>query len=510
MSDLLTQPTRTFGPGDPSSEPPGLEAVFEYNTLRINDRLKPDIYRLLELDGFSDADVRDSREENPTRHGETAFDAYYGGRTVTLSGRIECGNLDKLRAMSRDLKGAFGTLLEQEMLMRYWDIDDNFADNTLLDYTFDAGSGTLSISGSALVPSSTAAKRLRHNSRPLFRRDALQTLQFTSGTTIAGSSTCLAGRWLADGSFIYGEVTDTALRIRKRSSGGTLTTLASTAITLVVSTTYWMRFQHIGDNLTAEWWGSAPSAWATPSASVVYELSGSDQTTWGAGVRGNVGLFLTPGSTDWTYNDYSVQCIDPGDIVLPCRKTQPLEMKEAQAGQFFRRDFLVTLRASDPRFLSRYTEYSRFPFFTGGTIVDGAASSGRFYDKTFDKVYTTAMDATGTAGSATNSLTVINRGNFPSHPIIRFYGGMTNPSLTNSANGQSFSISATIADGDYYEVNMANRTVVDSTGTSKYGAVDTSSGWPQLESGTNNLILVVSAHSGTDPHVICASRSAWL
>lgn len=77
-----------------------------------------DFYRILEIDGLGDPDIRDSREVNPSAHGETAFQSWYGGRTITITGRIEAGNLAQLRKMTDDLKTAFGSLDENFLYFR--------------------------------------------------------------------------------------------------------------------------------------------------------------------------------------------------------------------------------------------------------------------------------------------------------------------------------------------------------------------------------------------------------
>lgn len=117
--------------GDPSfalegtgtSQPPGLEAVLEYNGMIFHDRKVVDKYRVLSIDGLSDADIRDVREVNPAAHGETAFDAYYGGRTLLLTGRIEAYTLPKLRDMQQALRTALVDLQEKPLYFRLGSID---------------------------------------------------------------------------------------------------------------------------------------------------------------------------------------------------------------------------------------------------------------------------------------------------------------------------------------------------------------------------------------------------
>src|SRR5687767_15110427 len=97
MPVVLWQEQTGFGDGDPVVSlpgsglaiPRGLEAVFKYGDLVLNDRTKIDKYRITQIDGLDDPDVRDSRDVNPGSHGETPHAAFYGGRTLALNGRIE-------------------------------------------------------------------------------------------------------------------------------------------------------------------------------------------------------------------------------------------------------------------------------------------------------------------------------------------------------------------------------------------------------------------------------------
>lgn len=94
----------------------GLEAEIYYNGLLINQRWRAagsgPRYKITDLGGLDDADVRDAREPNPMRDGELALPAYYGGRTITLTGRIMARNVAEMRTMQSNLKKAFAALQE--------------------------------------------------------------------------------------------------------------------------------------------------------------------------------------------------------------------------------------------------------------------------------------------------------------------------------------------------------------------------------------------------------------
>lgn len=125
--DLVTLPsyqaglgagdTGRFLPGTGLSIPAGVEGVFEYNDLRMNVQAWLDTYKITELAGFEDSEVRDSREANPGDHDETPFNAFYGGRTMTISGVIKAGTLQKLRDMVQAMRTAFLDISTEKPLL---------------------------------------------------------------------------------------------------------------------------------------------------------------------------------------------------------------------------------------------------------------------------------------------------------------------------------------------------------------------------------------------------------
>lgn len=97
----------------------GLEAEIRYNGLLLNQRLvdagNGPRYKINDIGGLDDADVRDAREVNPMRDGELSLPAYYGGRTITLTGRIMARNVAEMRSMQSSLKSSLGALQESEL-----------------------------------------------------------------------------------------------------------------------------------------------------------------------------------------------------------------------------------------------------------------------------------------------------------------------------------------------------------------------------------------------------------
>jgi hypothetical protein len=97
----------------------GVESEFTYNGLKLNQRLASVTnftrYQVTDIGGLDDADVRDARELNPARDGELALPAYYGGRTITFTGKILANNVAELRRMQQNLRTSFASLQESWM-----------------------------------------------------------------------------------------------------------------------------------------------------------------------------------------------------------------------------------------------------------------------------------------------------------------------------------------------------------------------------------------------------------
>lgn len=103
-------------PGTGTSGPAGIESIISYNGLYLNDRAWVDTYLVTSINGTDDADVRDTRDANPGQHGETPGNAFYGGRTVVLQGKIVTRTLWKLRDMHQALRGAFADISQEYAL----------------------------------------------------------------------------------------------------------------------------------------------------------------------------------------------------------------------------------------------------------------------------------------------------------------------------------------------------------------------------------------------------------
>lgn len=188
------------------------------------------------------------------------------------------------------------------------------------------------------------------------------------------------------------------------------------------------------------------------------------------------------------------------DVTINCRPTEKPTIATAitrddQSG-VFKRNFTLSLRASDPVFLW-VGEQSR-------TLTPtSVAALGRSYDRTYDLAYDVYMDASGSPTSAGSSLTVRNAGNYKATPAITFTGYMLNPTLINNTNGYRIKLNGAIAAGEFISIDVKSGKIVDGLGNSRASQWDPVSDWMVLEgvvdwvtgeplSGYNELVLLLA------------------
>lgn len=108
------------------------------------------------------------------------------------------------------------------------------------------------------------------------------------------------------------------------------------------------------------------------------------------------------------------------------------------------------------------------------------------------------------SGGITDQITCVNAGNarvFPSRVVL--YGPGTDFILENRTLSQQLVYTGTIADGDYVEIDMKNRTALYNGLTNVYGNV--SGHFWELVAGTNTVALTVGSGDGA----ATAARIEW-
>lgn len=428
------------------SVPRGIEAVISYNGLIMNDTTVFDKYRVMEIDGLADADIRDSREVRHGDTGEDSWQSYYGGRSIVMKVRIEAYQLDKLRDMEEALRTAF---VNMEELPLYFLTNDpekdhyiNVKKNTALTKSEDVGQykgrffRDWQISLRASDPRFYRAKR-KYVTVPIELPGGNQELNDSMNMENAGDINDYTLSKTGLGTITSGVSTDWA------SSGTKSLKLESTNALTTVSK-IWRTVGNVtgGNSFTID--GNYRldkdfnvEVYVTP---YLFWLDENDQII--GHLTGTRKGYLSDGISDGSYHV-------SGNA--PTNATQ----------------MLMEIRVED-----------NFGFW-------------KFYVDEMSMRYTYAY-------SESNPYVVVNVGNFNSEPVITLFGKMNNPEIWNDGapepyNNIKFKAGTVIAEGDFRRIDIKNRTVVDSNGANKFSEIDLSSNWLRVYPGDN----AISLSSGT-------------
>lgn len=478
-------------PGSGQSQPPGLEAVLQYAGLSMHDRRYIDKIRITKMDGFQDADVRDSRENNPADHGETAFDAWYGGRTMTIEGRIEAHNINKLRDMQQAFRYAFSGLKENPLYMlRASSIDygfddirincrkydkiqmseqqtngsnvyrdfmvtlraskpwyesvtehqetitfgvlDNFSSDSLAAslYAYDTGSGLFITNGSlfATIGPTNQIYRSDLGYDPIDSRD---TIKFTTSATTSGYTFGHLLRRLSASVALYAEmnVNDTSSNINLYKIDSALSLLAtSSSFSISASTSYWFRSYALEDTFAADVWTLDPFGSTSSSiTSTSTTLTGGDSNLLGDGTLGKNGLMFSDVPCEVAFDDYRIE---------------PMTLNH-------------------------------------------------------------------------QVITITNNGNFNSRPKLRLYGPFCDTVITNEVyledetSYRYIQINDAISASTYYEYDVSEGTLQDVNGENKFSQLDILSK-DILLPPTTSYISITSASTFSSPRMDIFYRDTWM
>jgi hypothetical protein len=190
------------------------------------------------------------------------------------------------------------------------------------------------------------------------------------------------------------------------------------------------------------------------------------------------------------------------DVLINCRVADKPQLSikiDASSKGVFKIPFSVSLVASTDGTYRSVVEHHRILV---PTVVNAL---GRIYPRTYDLVYETPIDSGGhpISGGGGNSIVIHNDGNYKSYPRLRFNGGMTDITLINQVNNEKVIINGSIADSNYFELDISAGTIIDAAGAPVDEVFDTASDWLSLEgqtptfSGDNSLIVSVASFDGT-------------
>ena len=169
------------------------------------------------------------------------------------------------------------------------------------------------------------------------------------------------------------------------------------------------------------------------------------------------------------------------DRIIYCKRNAKLEIDMTQPTS----DrpwvpFMIPLRASNPRMLS-YRLHTE------------SASTG-----------------SGTQ-SGVDLFTITHDGDYDAEPVIRFYGPCTEMSLTRwyDTDGQTM-IVGPIASGDYVEVDVSRKRVVDSAGNNAYSMYSDVSDFIRLWPEGPNAFEFSGSGLSSESSIVCSYRDSWV
>ena len=165
-------------------------------------------------------------------------------------------------------------------------------------------------------------------------------------------------------------------------------------------------------------------------------------------------------------------------------------------------DFMIQLKSADPR------KYSQVE-----TQLDavGLARSGegRHYPRTYPLTYMADPD---NPTPVSNGISLAeNIGTYNTGAIIRIYGPISTPRVENIEQDVFLQLDVDVADGDYLEIDLMNRSVLLNGITNRRHVLDVRSRWFMLEPGKNSLRFNGEPlGSSGEPRMSVTFRSAWL
>ena len=145
------------------------------------------------------------------------------------------------------------------------------------------------------------------------------------------------------------------------------------------------------------------------------------------------------------------------------------------------------LVASDPRLYSSTLK-------TDTASATEATTVGLTFDATFDLSFGGAVSP--------GLIEVNNAGTFAAPLTMRIYGPVVDPVVTRSSDGAAMSFTVTVADGDWIDIDVQNRTVLLNGVTNNYSKLDVGSTWLDVSPGVDYFRLT---RTGSDAAVLVVS-----
>lgn len=165
-----------------------------------------------------------------------------------------------------------------------------------------------------------------------------------------------------------------------------------------------------------------------------------------------------------TQGGLALQC----DVQLNAPIQAPLRAGEVTIGEF-----RIELIAEDPLFYAQSESSEDITFVSGSGVVNPG-------------------------------------GNAPVYPVIRIYGNVTDPVITNTTLGRTVSFSGlTIGANEWVDVDMFNETAVNQDGDSVFDTIDSDDFW-WLAEGNNTITISATIGGSGNRKITITFRAGYI
>jgi hypothetical protein len=478
----------------------GLESLYKISSptwgdLIMNDLTTPNAHRITAIDGlFSDAEIRDQREVNPSDHGELRMNnrALYGGNTIVIRGRTEAQDMVTLRTMQRQMKRAVNELMGAEKPLYIYSDPRWRAQNLLTNPNFQnslvSTNWTTSFTAGG-VTNVNAVSAAGWRTQWTNAADATsRTLYWLTNTGAAGFPVVGGYQYSAQVRVTIADAPITAnsgWRLALywyKADGSAASTSNATSSTIVA--------QNTTGTFDLSFTANAPADAAYGSLRIVV---GSITTASDVVDMTILRAIVQPGAAVTSYFDgesvgyswdgarYLSRSTSMRSAFINVAKNQPLVMDERQDNYDLEREFMLTLRSTNPRFLGQWQE-SLTLANTGVTVTNG---------------------------------TIRNGGDLPSQLSVRFNGVMgVNPKLENLTSAKTLqTLQSALGTGQYTDFTWdgVRKRITDQTGVARPSRFDpTLASWLEVLPGDNSMRLTTPTNGGVGASVVMSWRDTWM
>jgi hypothetical protein len=433
-----------------------LMSLFEIGGVILNDRANLECYWIDQITGFEDADLRVSSEENSAADGSTANPGFYGERIMTFTGRIRAGDTRTLDVMEDALAAVLMTLQEQELTI----------------YQKPRPGVTLQ-QPRVIINCRKADKFQADKALNSYKYERTFTFSLRASDPLFLSETEIGPGILTTDSAtakIYPDSDISASFNWAKSSGSNFYSLLDEDQANLTIGDYVFAYTYAGGYSTE-----------------VLDIGLSTTTI----VSGNIAVTMKVHANSNTYNGATASlCLADGTVLLTAILDSATPVWETVDGIF-------------PLTQAQVNGLHIIFVHEDSGLSGGVGGSGEI-----DTVIYAAY-AELTWQVTPSLLTVSNIGNYAAKPKLRFVGPMTNPLLSNAANGHVVKLNGAIAAGQWIEVDTATGLVYDANGLNKFAQFDTTSDWMRLAKGANALTLL-AVNTNVNSKAEIRHRHTWM